>query len=174
MTSPSCIRSSTSPCQVPPPSSSFFLLFLLLPPLSSLTLLRARLFLHAESYPKFKATLHNLFPTILDTKSLCFGVQRVWSCPVICTAEHCPSLSTPYACLPSPQTLSQAKLLEFTGLADLYEALGRWALVVDSGVGYAVLRNPLTFLCSQRGISYVLYTPEVSHADSFQKYSKYM
>jgi hypothetical protein len=74
-----------------------------------------------ETYHRFKAQLHHLFPIVVDTKHLCFAVQR---------------------------RLSQTKLLEFTSLIDLCEALG-----------------------SQRGTLYVLFSPDISHAEDYQKYN---
>lgn len=50
-----------------------------------------------DSYIEFKARVHLLFPVIIDTKHLCFGVQK---------------------------KLSQTKLLDFTSLIDLCGALG--------------------------------------------------
>jgi poly(A)-specific ribonuclease len=50
-----------------------------------------------DTYEGFKAQIHQIFPVIIDTKHLCFAVQK---------------------------RLSQTKLLEFTSLTDLCGALG--------------------------------------------------
>ena len=99
-----------------------------------------------DSYCKFKAQLHQIFPMIIDTKHLCFALQKASKkhshiqshnllCTLLCTSA-------------SLQTLSQTKLVEFTSLTDLCEALG-----------------------SQRGTYYALYSPEVTHSDS--RYSEH-
>ncbi|XP_064392825.1 poly(A)-specific ribonuclease PNLDC1-like isoform X2 [Halichondria panicea] len=74
-----------------------------------------------EHYDDFKQGIHNLFPVVIDTKNLCFALRK---------------------------RLYGTKLIEFTSLMDLYEALG-----------------------SQRGTYYALCSPEIVLAEEAQVYS---
>lgn len=72
------------------------------------------------TYSQFKARLHQLFPVVVDTKNLCFAVQKVRHK----VAFFYKNLSWKFGDF--FQQLSQTKLVEFTSLIDLWEALGRY------------------------------------------------
>ena len=74
-----------------------------------------------SSWEEFKASIHQLFPLVIDTKRLCYSLRKVsfLTCNVIPTFIHC-SLS---------QVLTDCNgrdLLSKTHLEGLYNVLAKW------------------------------------------------